>query len=723
MSGYSTRGTTDDELFLTSPSTSSAPPLVPPPLRINKRFGADHSQESLVESPLPYPTGRRPSGVPSSSGSPAPTQLPYPDRPASERIAFAQQQLQQSPQLPYPDRERPVRTSSPASSTTSSPSLLGVSSHPSRHVSVSHSDEYPTPPPFKHRDSGRPARLGRQNTLPQDLPPQGSQKEESPSPDKTAKPYAQFQQQYWPPPSRMTSTSTTAARRGSPPPPETPATATSEYPPMQIGAVNVPQRHDSPSLSSTGAQGRNTPQSSTYTAFSPPQRPWTPTETPGSYPHGPPTVWHGTGGEEQEQVINGHIQQEQAIESDFQRMHLSSSPPPSYASLSHQAPATASSSTTAQGFPDEKRTVVVGAAAPPELSHASHPAFHNDPLPAQQSPVQPQQRQQQQEAAPQPQQQQPQQQPQQRPQPPPSQQIPQPQQTQQQQQVQHQAHQQGQQVQQQQVQQQQQIQQQPFQQQQSFPQEQYIPTQQMHPHQEQHFTPPPTVGPSSPPPLPEGWMAHVDPASGQYYYIHIPTSRTQWEFPAPETISPPISSPALSNHSYANIPPLGSPGFPPSIQSYHDPAMGVPPSMMHSNTYPMQSYHDPAMGVPPSMMHPNTYPMHTPPPQLPMAGINVFSVAPSNGEYFGPYLRYTNMDIENGVWLGSVMIVTGSPQPPTVHIHQSLDISPNPRQLKGNLIFIHKTWTFYRYDIDIQMGDLPAKWTYAITSNIGCTRF
>ncbi|KAL7266093.1 hypothetical protein RUND412_011376, partial [Rhizina undulata] len=96
------------------------------------------------------------------------------------------------------------------------------------------------------------------------------------------------------------------------------------------------------------------------------------------------------------------------------------------------------------------------------------------------------------------------------------------------------------------------------------------------------------------------------------------------------------------------------------------------------------------------MMHPST----TPPP---MEETNMFSIAPSNGEYFGPYLRYTNMDIENGVWLGSVMIVTGSPQPPTVHIEQSLDISPNPRQLKGNLIFTHKTWTFYRYDIDIQM--------------------
>ncbi|KAL7266176.1 hypothetical protein RUND412_011286, partial [Rhizina undulata] len=128
------------------------------------------------------------------------------------------------------------------------------------------------------------------------------------------------------------------------------------------------------------------------------------------------------------------------------------------------------------------------------------------------------------------------------------------------------------------------------------------------------------------------------------------------------------------------------------------------------------------MGVPSSMMNSST----TTPPQLPMAETNMFTIAPSNGEYFGPYLRYTNMDIEHGIWLGSIMIATCSPQPPTVQIKQSFDLSPiaNPRDLKGNPICKHKTWTFYRYDIDIQMGDLPVKWTYTITSDTDqCARF
>ncbi|KAA8576590.1 hypothetical protein EYC84_006689 [Monilinia fructicola] len=91
---------------------------------------------------------------------------------------------------------------------------------------------------------------------------------------------------------------------------------------------------------------------------------------------------------------------------------------------------------------------------------------------------------------------------------------------------------------------------------------------------------------------------------------------------------------------------------------------------------------------------------------------------------FGPYLRYVNMDMENGVWLGTIMLVTDAPQPPTIHIHQSVDLSPNPRQLKPNPIYTHQRWVFYRYDIDLKMGDGPGdKWTYAITSHLGCTRY
>lgn len=222
------------------------------------------------------------------------------------------------------------------------------------------------------------------------------------------------------------------------------------------------------------------------------------------------------------------------------------------------------------------------------------------------------------------------------------------------------------------------------------------------------------AGPSSPPPLPEGWIAHLDQNSGQYYYIHIQTQATQWEFPKgptplnhdPTPLSPaistygnPLASPGLmsSGLSVFGKTPLGSPSFPPHTPGYAESIMS-----MASQTPTAAGF----SGPPPS------------------AGVDMYKVAPTNGVYFGPYLRYVNMDFERGVWLGTIMLVTDAPQPPTIHIHQSVDLSPNPRQLTPNPIYTHQRWIFYRYDIDLQMGEGPSdKWTYAITSHLGCTRY
>lgn len=213
-------------------------------------------------------------------------------------------------------------------------------------------------------------------------------------------------------------------------------------------------------------------------------------------------------------------------------------------------------------------------------------------------------------------------------------------------------------------------------------------------------------GPTSPPPLPEGWIAHLDQNSGQYYYIHLPTQATQWEFPTGPTpknhdiapLSPalstygnPLASPGLSAFGKQ---PMGSPGFP------HTPGYAESIMSMTSQT-PTTGFFGP-----------------------PQEGADLYKVAPTNGVYFGPYLRYTNMDLERGIWLGTIMLVTDGPQPPTIHIHQSVDLSPNPRQLKANPVYTHRRWVFYRYDIDLQMGEQGSdRWTYAITSHLGCTRY
>lgn len=72
----------------------------------------------------------------------------------------------------------------------------------------------------------------------------------------------------------------------------------------------------------------------------------------------------------------------------------------------------------------------------------------------------------------------------------------------------------------------------------------------------------------------------------------------------------------------------------------------------------------------------------------PSAGVDMYKVVPTNGVYFGPYLRYTNIDLERGLWLGSILLVTDVAQPPTIHIHQSVDLSPNRKspQVIGHML-------------------------------------
>lgn len=211
----------------------------------------------------------------------------------------------------------------------------------------------------------------------------------------------------------------------------------------------------------------------------------------------------------------------------------------------------------------------------------------------------------------------------------------------------------------------------------------------------------------SPPPLPEGWIAHLDQNSGQYYYIHLPTQATQWEFPKgpmPLNHDPTPLSPTMS--TYGN--PLASPGLS---------TFGKTP--LNSPGFPSANYAESIMSM--TSQAPSAAGFSGPPPS---AGMNMYKVAPTNGVYFGPYLRYVNMDMERGMWLGTIMLVTDGPQPPTIHIHQSMDLSPNPRQLKANMIFTHQRWQFYRYDVDLQMAEAGSeKWTYAITSHLGCTRY
>lgn len=685
-------GKPNDELFLQKPLAEDSPTIEP--LRIYK-----------CDSRSPEPDNKHPPythslafGLPPGASS-SPTPLPYPD----DRQRFQTQPIDNRKPAGEQGRVSPAYPAAlPPRAGFADTARPGVSEHPSalrpRGDAQSSSRlaerraQIPKPLPESPGPEA-PDKEGLFQRLPQRDRTSSAEDARKPS-QAEVNPYPDYYQQYWPPPGGSTSgnsapsgglnvpnpagvnrlsstasTSTTKAQRGSPPPPETPI-----IPPGDLLGGGIEARYAAAGIAGastlTSLQAQNVaaahraaqyPQparaqeSAVLQQPDPTRRPWTPTEQPGSQPHGPPTIYQGPGQASVSPTIQSLVPQARvappspqvgkttasaALEQDFQRMHVTSSPPPAYSPAGSPANGT-------QVYSNEKRSQAVGAVAagatigtavgvteaaaassPSESGNQGHPAFANDSPRSQVATAR-----------------------------------------------------------------------QPLQ-----------ANNLVSPHLPRKSSPAPAgPGPASPPPLPEGWIHHLDPNSGQYYYIHLPTQSTQWEFPkgpTPLNLNEPLSptgsvnfgnalaSPGLSAFSGK---PLASPGFQPSTPGYQESIMS-----MQSSTPTVAGF----SGPPPN------------------AGVDMYRIAPTNGVYFGPYLRYTNMDLERGIWLGSILLITDALQPPSIHIHQSVDLSPNPRQLKASQISVHQRWTFYRYDVDLPMEEhTSAKWTYAITSHLGCTRY
>lgn len=190
------------------------------------------------------------------------------------------------------------------------------------------------------------------------------------------------------------------------------------------------------------------------------------------------------------------------------------------------------------------------------------------------------------------------------------------------------------------------------------------PTNQFYDQDQYEEQTPTDTRPAAPPLLPEGWISHLDPNSGHVYYIHLPTKSTQWEFPkGPSPLN--LHEPPLSpTGTFVNRSALASP----SVSSFQTKSLNSPVFPSKSSRYAESTYSMATTAVP------SAGGFDAPPPE---AGIERYRVEPSNGVYFGPYLRYTNMDIESGIWYGSVLLVTDARFPPTIHIHQSTDLSPD----------------------------------------------
>ncbi|KAK0731702.1 hypothetical protein B0H67DRAFT_597533 [Lasiosphaeris hirsuta] len=708
------RNVPDDELFMGRPGPSAEDcdsPTVEP-LRIFKpqspkpadrfKYPAPPSSASASSAPKPAVTSLPP--LPDfplpfgASSSAAP--LPYPED------GRGSSQSSKPSRLPYPDDARKA-TSSPANRTyTGSPS--GSSSSPSQNDSLRLSmspvekkgglaeRRGTAPKPLQSPDSPTldKEELFAKPIRPPTQPAQSSQASYSAPAPKISNAYQQ--KPYYPPPGGSTrknsdlgrfsstaSTSTTRASRGSPPPPETPIAEPGVLPGGGIEAryaaagISGTATLTSLQASSAAAQSRLAQYGGQLPAAQPqPARPWTPTESPDQHPFGPPTVYQGSDvvtspTPPQQQSFNlppnpssaspapaGTSLQVSVLEQDFQRMQAST-PPPAYTSVNlssgsaypaeKQRPAQQNSSSNAN--PNAAQKPAAATSSTPQLGQ--HPALANS------SPAQAQ-----------------------KPKPVAAAAILSPTQSQ------HSGH-------------------------PAFANEskQDIPqsTQNGQAGPGLTHTPSLLAAATSPPPLPEGWIAHLDQNSGQYYYIHLATQATQWEFPkGPNPIhheSAPLSPTAST---YGN--PLASPLLGGGKAGLNSP-------MFHPQT---PGYAESIMSVAASAA-PSTAGFTGPPPS---AGVDVYKVMPTNGVYFGPYLRYVNMDLEKGIWHGSILIVTDAPQPPTIHIHLSMDLSPNPRQLIPNNIYTHQRWSFYKYDLDLQMNEQGSeRWTYAVTSHLGCTRY
>ncbi|TLD26483.1 hypothetical protein PspLS_04879 [Pyricularia sp. CBS 133598] len=700
------RGFSDEELFMSRPVDDCGDSPTVEPLRIFNKSPAASDQARFKyprppdpassASPSHKPTFPLPPGA-SSSAAP----LPYPD----DEDLRPSKPLQS--RLPYPDDDVGRRPSPAGRIQTSSPASSGGSyNDTSPRLSLSPTGEK------------RPGLAERRGTGPSALSPTSPDGDKDNLFAKPIKPPKQQQPQpqepqprisnsyqskpYYPPPGGSSasnaqrptvatntlkmpqessvnrfnsnaSTSTTRASRGSPPPPETPIVE-----PGVIPGGGIEARYAASGISGTATLTALQAQQAQSAAASqrlaqyggqpPAQRPWTPTETPDQQPHGPPTVYQGSnpvGSPSQLSTAQNDQSQQPSLqvsvlEQDFQRMQAST-PPPAYSSVGgggsgypneKQRPAVHQQSSS-NSQPGQAPTAAGPAAATAAASVSGSSSSGAGQTPAAQGP----------EKKPQ------------------QQQIPNPLASPA---LQHPGH----------------------------PAFANDPRPGSSQNGQPAITHTPSVlhaqGPSSPPPLPEGWISHLDQNSGQYYYIHLATQATQWEFPkGPNPINHEVAPLSPTTSTYGNS--LGSP------------FLGGKQGMASPGLYPPHTpgYAESIMSVAASAA-PSAAGFTGPPPS---SGVEIFKVAPTNGVYFGPYLRYVNMDVERGVWLGSIMIVTDAPQPPTIHIHRSVDLSPNPRQLMPHVIHTHQRWSFYKYDLDLQMGEQTEKWTYAVTSHMGCTRY
>ncbi|KAK9451648.1 uncharacterized protein V1518DRAFT_409150 [Limtongia smithiae] len=152
-----------------------------------------------------------------------------------------------------------------------------------------------------------------------------------------------------------------------------------------------------------------------------------------------------------------------------------------------------------------------------------------------------------------------------------------------------------------------------------------------------------------------------------------------------------------------------------------------PPTMAPSSASSFNTSQPPAVASSTSSLGRTPTP-HTPDPGFAQPGKNgvvnlsqTYHTIPSNGTFFGPYLRYGNIDLQKGIWYGSVLLVIDSEAAPYFQIHPTEDLA-QMRAIDPILIYQFQNYRFFRYNLQLTQlpDDRGQYWTYAIT-HLGVT--
>ena len=210
-----------------------------------------------------------------------------------------------------------------------------------------------------------------------------------------------------------------------------------------------------------------------------------------------------------------------------------------------------------------------------------------------------------------------------------------------------------------------------------------------------------TASGTNPPPAAYQQTPAISPTPSQPGYVSPPQITTQ-----PYTPQPPATTPVVKSE-YMSVPPpipgtAPATSFPPPPPTYN-PGQPTPPNPVPS--YPGQ----PGTVRIDGKDHPIPAFVHT--IQTPSQCEPALKEA-----YFGPYLRFKNVDLQHNLWLGSVLLVLPSQlPPPQLEFHPSGDFS-RLQAAPFQQIYTYDNYSFVRYDLVIPIGPVEQKWTYAITT-------